>query len=65
MKLRPNIELLHSIARSRTAANKGLAIPGGQWLIEVLCFYSSSVPVDSFVLRNEQKKYRSNVYIKC
>lgn len=34
------------------AANKGLAIAGRQWLIEVLCFYQTSVLVDTFVPPN-------------
>ena len=34
------------------AANMGLAKVAVQWLIEHLCFVSSVVLVDSFVLRN-------------
>src|SRR5688572_19029972 len=32
-----------------SSCNKGLAIAGGQWLIEVLCFYFAFVLADSFV----------------
>ena len=39
------------IYRSRTTANKGLAKVAVQWLIEHLCFVSSAVLADSFVLR--------------
>jgi len=35
---------------SRAAANMGLAKTGGQWLIEVLCFYFTLVLGDSLVL---------------
>jgi len=47
-------KLKHNIPdeRSRAAANMGLAIAGGQWLIEMLCFYFTFVLADSFVLRN-------------
>ena len=38
------------------AANKGLAIAGGQWLIEVLCFYFTFVLADSLVLRNARHR---------
>lgn len=37
-------------------ANKGLAIAGGQWLIEVLCFYFTFVLADSLVLRNARHR---------
>ena len=45
-----------------TAANKGLAIAGGQWLIEVLCFYFTFVLADRLVLlkarhRQAPKRY--------
>ena len=41
----------------------GLAIAGGQWLMEVLCFYFTFVLADSLVLRNARhrqapKRYR-------
>jgi hypothetical protein len=38
------------------AANKGLAIAGGQWLMEVLCFYFTFVLANSFVLRNARHR---------
>ena len=47
--------------QSITAANKGLAIAGGQWLIEVLCFYFTFVLADSLVLRNARLRKYSNV----
>jgi hypothetical protein len=39
-----------------TAANMGLAIAGGQWSIEVLCFYFTFVLADSLVLRNARHR---------
>ena len=42
--------------KSKATANKGLAIAGGQWLIEVLCFVSSVVLADSLVLRNARHR---------
>ena len=39
-----------------TAGNMGLAIAGGQWLIEVLCFYFTFVLADSLVLRNARHR---------
>jgi len=41
---------------STAAANMGLAIAGGQWLIEVLCFYFTFVLADSLVLRNARHR---------
>jgi hypothetical protein len=40
----------------KTAANMGLAIAGGQWLIEALCFYQTSMLADSLVLRNARHR---------
>jgi hypothetical protein len=40
-----------AIARPHNSTYKKLAV---QWLIEHLCFVSSSVVVDSLVLRNRQ-----------
>ena len=50
--------------RRRAAANSGFKKLAVQWLIEHLCFVSSGVLADSFVLRNRQllkpaKRYRS------
>jgi hypothetical protein len=50
--------------RSKTAGNSTYKKLAVQWLNEVLCFVSSSVLADSFVLRNRQllvaaKRYRS------
>ncbi len=38
------------------AGNMRLAIAGGQWLVEVLCFYQTSVLVDSLVLLNARHR---------
>ncbi|MBE7442933.1 MAG: hypothetical protein HS119_10815 [Flavobacteriales bacterium] len=46
--------------RRRTTANKGLAIAGGQCLIEALCFYFTFVLADSFVLRNARHRQAPN-----
>jgi len=50
--------------KRKPAANSGLAIAGGQWIIEVLCFYFKFVLADSLVLlnarhRQAQKRWRS------
>lgn len=42
--------------QSKPAANMGLAIAGGQWLIEVLCFYFTFVLADSLVLLNARHR---------
>lgn len=42
--------------KSKAAANMGLAIAGGKWLIEVLCFYFTFVLADSFVLGNARHR---------
>jgi hypothetical protein len=42
--------------KKSTTANKGLAIAGGQWLIEVLCFYFTFVLADSLVLLNARHR---------
>ena len=50
----PEFELTNSeqeVARAHNSGFKKLAV---QWLNEVLCFVSSSVLADSFVLRNRQ-----------
>ena len=44
------------------AANKGLAIAGGQCLIEALCFYQTFVLADSLVLRNARHRQAPNRY---
>ena len=41
---------------SKPAANMGLAIVGGQWLIEALCFVSTFVLADIFVLLNARHR---------
>lgn len=40
----------------KTTANKGLALAGGQCLIEVFCLVSSAVLVDSLVVRNARHR---------
>ena len=42
------------------AGNSGLAKVAVQWLIEHLCFVSSSVVADSFVLRNRHLRQAAN-----
>jgi hypothetical protein len=44
---------------SRTA-NTGFASGGVTWKLGALCFYSSSVLVDSFVLRNPPERKARN-----
>jgi hypothetical protein len=44
------------------AANKGLAIAGGQWLMEVLCFYFTFVLADSLVLLNARHRQAPKRY---
>jgi len=50
---------------SKAAANMGLAIAGGQCLIEVLCFVSSAVLADSLVLRNARHRQAPKRYSQC
>lgn len=40
----------------KTAYNMRLAIAGGHWFIEVLCFYCKFVLVDSLVLLNARHR---------
>jgi len=40
----------------KTTANTGFASGGVTCKLEALCFYSSSVQVDSFVLRNPPER---------
>jgi len=47
---------------NKTAANKGLAKVAVQWLIEHLCFVSSAVLADSFVLRIRHLRQAPNRY---
>ena len=44
----------------RATHNMGLAIAGGQWLIEVLCFYQTYVLADSLVHRNARHRQAQN-----
>jgi hypothetical protein len=48
--------------RSNTAHNTGFASGGVTWKLEALCFNSSSVQVDSFVLRNPPERKARNRY---
>jgi hypothetical protein len=41
---------------NRSAANTGFASGGVMFKLGALCFYSSSVQVDSFVLRNPPER---------
>jgi hypothetical protein len=45
----------------RAADNTGLAKVAVQWLNQALCFVSSSVLADSFVLRNPPERKAQNV----
>lgn len=45
---------------SKAAHNKGLAKVAVQWFIENLCFVSSAVLADSFVLRNRHLRQAPN-----
>lgn len=47
-------------ADRRASGNKGLAKVAVQWLIEHLCFVSSAVLADSFVLRNRHLRQAAN-----
>jgi hypothetical protein len=40
--------------------NKGFAIAGGQWFIEVLCFHFTFVLAESLVLRNTRHSEAEN-----
>ena len=51
--------LTHEEARTANSTYKKLAV---QWLNEALCFVSSSVVADSFVLRNRQLLVAANRY---
>jgi hypothetical protein len=42
------------LTERKTGYNSAYKKLAAQWLIEVLCFVSSSVLADSFVLRNRQ-----------
>jgi uncharacterized membrane protein len=48
--------------KETAAGNKGLAKLAVQWLIEPLCFVSSSVVLDFLVLRNRQLLVAANRY---
>lgn len=45
----------------KTSHNRRLAKKRVQWLNKVLCFYSSSVLVDSYVLRNPPERNTQTV----
>lgn len=50
-----------TVKESRTA-NMRLAIAGGQWLIEALCFHQTSVLADSSVLLNARHRQAQKRY---
>ena len=50
----------HCTTERTPAPNSGLAKVAVQWLIEHLCFVSSSVVADSFVLRNRHLRQAAN-----
>ena len=49
---------------SKTTDNSSYKKLAVQWLIEALCFVSSSVLADSFVLRNPQLLKPANRYMQ-
>jgi len=56
--------------KENTTANTGFASGGVTCKLEALCFYSSSVLVDSFVLRNPperkaRKRYMQRAHKDC
>jgi hypothetical protein len=51
-----------SLTTEKTSVNRRLAKKRVQWLIEALCFVSSSVLADSLVLRNRQLLVAANRY---
>jgi hypothetical protein len=61
-----NYGLIQLHDKSKTAANTGFASGGVTCKLEALCFYLSSVLVDSFVLlnppeRKARKRYHMNI----
>lgn len=42
--------------KEQRTANTGFALGGVKWKLGALCFYSSSVLVDSFVLRSPPER---------
>ena len=52
-------------SRKLTACNTGFASGGVMYKLEALCFYSSSVLVDSFVLRNPPERKARKRYAPC
>ncbi len=46
--------------RSQAAGNRGLAIAGGQWLLEVLNFYLTYTLDDRLVPRNARHRQAPN-----
>jgi len=50
--------------KNMPADNRRLAKKRVQWLNEALCFVSSSVLADSFVLRNRQLLVAANRYVQ-
>jgi hypothetical protein len=53
-KLTANLDGLTFVDRIARTGNSGFKKLAVQWLNEALCFVSSSVLADSFVLRNRQ-----------
>ena len=63
-KMTANLDTTLLRLNSRAAANMGLAKVTVQWLIEHLCFVSSAVLADSFVLRIRYLRQAQNRYKK-
>jgi len=56
---------MEEILTRRAATNSTYKKLAVQWLNEDLCFVSSSVLADSFVLRNRQLLIAANRYATC
>jgi hypothetical protein len=51
--------------RIKAAANKGFASGGLTGKLGALCFYSISVLIDNFVLRNPPERKARKRYLQC
>jgi len=54
----------NQMTTKKTAYNTGFASGGVTCKLGALCFYSSSVLVDSFVLRNPPERKARNRYVQ-
>lgn len=66
MTLKKYLNIVVKGSPTETAAgNTGFASGGVTCKLGALCFYSSSVQVDSFVLRNPPERKARNRYVSC